>query len=111
MDRAAVIHVLNCSQVRTLESFANLLQQIAYAEFGILLDAPHIELDGRFPILLNEGRDEADTLLVCGDLCLKVVEVVRKASSSTAAGVLSRFAVEQLYQTLLVELSFRDKLL
>lgn len=76
------------------ESLADVFEEVADAELGVVLDVAHVELDDFFSVVFYQCADQVDAFLVGGDLGFEIVEVVRQASCATAFWVLCWFIVE-----------------
>lgn len=111
LDRTAVVHVVNRVQILPGKPLADFPQQILHAQLGVLLDAPHVELDHVLPVFLDQRADEADALLVGSNLRLEVVDVVGQTPRAAAFGVPRWFVVQQLCGPFFIELAFRDQFL
>ena len=94
VDGAAVVHVVGGCEVLAFEPLADVLEEVADAEFGVVLDVAHVELDDLLSVVFYQGADQVDAFLVGGDLGFEIVEVVRQTSCSAALWILRRLVVE-----------------
>lgn len=94
LDGAPVVHVVGCCQVLAFESLADVFEQVADAQLGVVLDFAHVELDDFLSIVFYQSADQIDALLIRGYLCFEVVEIVRQAACSTAIGILRWLIIE-----------------
>ena len=76
------------------EALADVFEEVADAEFGVVLDAAHVELDDFLSVVFYQCADQVDAFLVGGDLGFEVVEIVRQASCAAAVSILRWLIVE-----------------
>lgn len=76
------------------ESLADVFEQVADAQLGVVLDVAHVELDDFLSVVFYQSADQIDALLVGGDLCFEVVEIVRQAACSAAIRILRWLIIE-----------------